>query len=103
MWNLLVILVVIKLYARIDVFKHKFSSLSDITLENLKFRPIFDLTETFKGAFKGALSYLRQFLATEIPFKTMKTAFYFTLKAFFVIKIFKFLSWLTGHVEKWLG
>ena len=29
-----------------------------------------------------------------------KNAFYFILKAFFVIKIFKFLSWLFGHVEK---
>ena len=32
----------------------------------------------------------------------MKYAFYFTLKAFSIIKIFKFLSWLFGHVEKWL-
>ena len=30
----------------------------------------------------------------------MKNAFYFTLKALFVLKIFKFLSWLFGHVEK---
>ena len=30
----------------------------------------------------------------------MKNAFYFILKALFVIKIFKFLSWLFGHVEK---
>ena len=30
----------------------------------------------------------------------MKNAFYFTLKALFVIKIFKVLSWLFGHVEK---
>ena len=34
----------------------------------------------------------------------MKKAFYFTLKALFVLKIFKFLVWLFGHVEKttWL-
>ena len=34
----------------------------------------------------------------------MKNAFYFILKAFFVLKIFKFLSWLPGHAEKgaWL-
>ena len=31
--------------------------------------------------FKGALSDLRQFLATESPLKMMKNAFYFTLKA----------------------
>ena len=34
----------------------------------------------------------------------MESAFHFTLKAFFVLKMFKFLSWLFGHVEKmaWL-
>ena len=36
----------------------------------------------------------------ENPIKVMKNAFYFTLKALFVLKIFKFLSWLFGHVEK---
>ena len=41
---------------------------------------------------KGALSGLRQFLATESPLKTMKNTFYFTSKALFVLKIFKFLS-----------
>ena len=41
---------------------------------------------------KGALSGLRQFLATESPVKMMKNAFYFTLTALFVLKIFKFLS-----------
>ena len=30
----------------------------------------------------------------------MKNAFYFTLKALFVLKIFKFLPRLFGHVEK---
>ena len=36
--------------------------------------------------------------------KMVKNAFYFVLKALFVLKIFKFLSWLFGHVEKtaWL-
>ena len=34
----------------------------------------------------------------------MKNSFYFILKVFFVLKIFKFLSWLFGHIEKlaWL-
>ena len=49
---------------------------------------------------KGALSGLIQFLATESPLKMMKNAFDFTVKALFVLKIFKFLSWLLGHVEK---
>ena len=41
---------------------------------------------------KGALSGLRQFLATESSLKMMKNAFYFTSKALFVLKIFKFFS-----------
>ena len=34
----------------------------------------------------------------------MKNAFYFILKAYFVLKIVKFLSWRFNHVEKtaWL-
>ena len=36
----------------------------------------------------------------ESPLKLMKNAFYFIFKAFLVPKIFKFLSWLFGHVEK---
>ena len=39
-------------------------------------------------------------LITECPLKMMKNVFYFTLKALFVLKIFKFLSWPFGHVEK---
>ena len=50
--------------------------------------------------FIDALSGLRQFLAFESPLKVMKNAFNFTLKALFVLKIFKFLSGLFGHVEK---
>ena len=40
----------------------------------------------------------------ESSLKMMKVAFYFILKALFVLKIFKFLSWLFGHAEKtaWL-
>ena len=36
----------------------------------------------------------------EIPLKMMKNAFYFILKALFVLKLFKFLSRLFGHVGK---
>ena len=42
--------------------------------------------------FKGALSGLTQFLITQSPLKMMKSAFYFTLKALFILQIFKFLS-----------
>ena len=48
--------------------------------------------QVFSFNFKVALSDLRQFLATESPLKMMKNAFYFTLKAIFVLKIFQFLS-----------
>ena len=34
--------------------------------------------------------------------KIMKNSFYFTLKALFVPRIFKFLSWICGHAEKQL-
>ena len=44
------------------------------------------------GTFKGSLLGLRQFLANETLLKMMKKAFYFTLKALFILKIFKFLS-----------
>ena len=38
------------------------------------------------------------------PLKMIKHAFHFILKALFILKIFKFLSWLFDHVEKttWL-
>ena len=38
------------------------------------------------------------------PLKMMKNAFNFILKALFVLKMFNFLLWLFGHVEKtaWL-
>ena len=40
----------------------------------------------------------------DIPSKMMKNTFYLILKALFVLKISKFLSWLLEHVEKttWL-
>ena len=36
----------------------------------------------------------------ESPLKTMENAFYFILKALFVLEIFKFLSSVFGHVEE---
>ena len=43
-------------------------------------------------------------MATESPLKLklMKNAFYFNLKALFVLKIFKFLPWRFGHIENQL-
>ena len=42
--------------------------------------------------FKGKLTGLRQFLATEYSLKMRKNAFYFTLKALFVLELCEFLS-----------
>ena len=44
------------------------------------------------------------FALIKAALKMMKNDFYFILKALFVLKIFKFLSWLFGHVGKraWL-
>ena len=56
--------------------------------------------DSLSESFNGSLSGLRQFLAAESPLEMMKNAFYFTSKALFVLKVFKFLSWLFGHVSK---
>ena len=58
-----------------------------------------EITQKRLTTIEGSLSSFRQFLATKSPLKMMKNAFYFTLKALFVLKIFKFLSRLLGHVE----
>ena len=42
------------------------------------------------GTFKGTLSGLRQFLATESSLKMMKNVFYFISKVLFLLKLFKF-------------
>ena len=52
---------------------------------------------------KGVLLGLRQFLVAESSLEKMKNGFYFILKAFFVREIFEFLSWLSGHLGKWLN
>ena len=41
-------------------------------------------------------------MATQNPLGMMENAFYFTLKAFFVLKKFIFVSWPFDHVEKQL-
>ena len=50
--------------------------------------------------FKGTLSGLRQSMATESYLKMMKNIFFFTSKALFALKVFKFLSSIFGHVAK---
>ena len=59
-----------------------------------------------KGVFKNFIKFSgihlswKSLEATESPLKMMKNAFYSTSKAFFILKLFKFLSWLFGHVTK---
>ena len=53
--------------------------------------------------FKGTLAGLRYVLVIESSFNMMKNAFYFTSKAFFVLKIFKFLSWCFGQLANRLN
>ena len=48
--------------------------------------------ENIISEIEGTLSGLGQFLATESSLQVVKNAFYFTLKAPFVLIIFKFLS-----------
>ena len=48
----------------------------------------------FQSYIRGELSVLGQLLAAESLLDMMKNASYFTLKDLFVLKIFKFLSWL---------
>ena len=53
---------------------------------------------------KVGLSPSKNICFIESPLKSIKNAFYFILKALFALKIFTFLSWVFGLVEKtaWL-
>ena len=57
--------------------------------------------DTLKASdnFKGGLSSVRRFLATESLLKMMKNTFYFTSEALCVLKIFKFLSRLWSRIK----
>ena len=50
-----------------------------------------NLKEIVRRKLKGTLSGIRQFLATESHLKMIKNDFYFTLRAVFALRIFKFL------------
>ena len=47
-----------------------------------------------------ALPGLKHFLPTQNPSKMIKNHFHFTLKAIFILKTIKFLSWLFANVGK---
>ena len=79
-----------------------------IVIENLKSVPPCPTMKLHKSPLLMAnimQSQVRDNFGNWKPWKNMKNAFYFILKALFLLKIFKFLSWVFGHVEKtvWLG
>ena len=49
-------------------------------------------------AYTGMLTDFQFICVTESPLKVMKNGFYFILKFLSVLKIFKLLSWLFGHI-----
>ena len=66
-------------------------------------RTSFRLLKSSLRLLKSDSHFPREFLFiffNESPLKIMKNAFYFILKALFVLRIFRFLSWHFGHVEK---
>ena len=60
------------------------------------------LKTVFSWCSSRALTFQKNFFISfhKSPFKMMENGFYFTLKALFVFKIFKFLCWSFDHVEK---
>ena len=86
-----------------DPFKQKKNMLKNVKVLLQKYFYNFSfnaLRPTFFNILKRRTLRSEQFLATESPLKTMGNAFYFTEKAVFVLKIFKFLSWLFVYVAK---
>ena len=83
------------------VFLASYNNLSDKCQETI-LQPLYKRHRQMSspGSIEDALSGLGQLLATKSPLKMVKNVFYFTLKALFVVKIFKFLSWVFDHVEK---
>ena len=75
--------------------KFRFNTITTPFSEDEKVKQVFQLKKHPSG--------LRQFLATEKPLKMVKNSFYFTLKAPFVLKIFRLLSCFFGHVAKRLN
>ena len=65
----------------------------------LKIKILF-CTESIFVRVKGAPSGLTQLVVIGSHLKMLKNTFCFVWEALFVLKIFRFLSWLFGHVEK---
>ena len=98
-WELVEILNLNKLSNIVDK-NNMFDKLSGPKMEQRKkiIKIFKDFVLSIMVTTKGTVSGLRQYLATESSIKMMKNAFYFTLKALFVLKILKFLFWIFGPV-----
>ena len=70
--------------------------------QGLEKRFTINILKIVRDHVKDQFSGLRQFLATESALKMMKKDLCFTSKAIFVLKIFRFLSWLFGHIPEQL-
>ena len=62
-------------------------------------KSVFKRTKSFKvGLLRSPQKYFICF--NESPLNVLENAFYFILKALFVLIIFKLLSWLFAHADK---
>ena len=88
------------------------NDINDILADKFSFRGFFFICQKYGKTRKNYMlkvglspSKKNFFICfNDSPSKMMKNAFYFILKALFVLRIFKFLSWHFRHVEKttWL-
>ena len=71
-------------------------------IKNLKSSP--RMAIFYLRSLKSDSNFPKKICFNDSPSKVMKNAFYFILKTFFVVKIFKFLSWHFDLLEKmaWL-
>ena len=88
---------VLKIYRSIIIENFK-----TVPVNPIKWWPFKVFTKSHKSPLlianivKDLVSDLRQFLTTESPWKIMKNAFYFILKAIFVLKMFVLTVWSCG-------
>ena len=86
----------------VKIPKNSTANFLDANNKDIKLLSCLILIRTFQNWLKVGLSPSKKncVIASLKPLKIMKNAFYFILKALFVLKIFKFSSWLFGHVGK---
>ena len=90
-----------KLLVKNFVFIAFAGTIPEILLKNTCERILQSIFQRFKVGLSPSKKNLLCLLQCK-PLKNDENAFYFILKVIFVLKIFKFLSCLLGHVEKQL-